>query len=442
MRPELVSYGGKGKYHWGQVQCKKCGAWLREMPDRFGRHNYKIEGTNKHIYHYFWKCLRCGEERKIIDFSRPDSYTPNPQAELHEPGTSPPPVEPDPDKWRFANKLSPVEKRLVCECWDMLDPLAGKLTIHQVSYIWNLSEALESQDIRAVIKTAQEYVDMLDYEKVHGKEPGSYRGVEGDVTKIRLTLREIRGSTRGSNLSSNTGGALINISKKKTGVTSPKDSPAGDEKPSPSIQKKVEIINDAISKERLIRFSYTAANGVKTVRSIKPEAFRKYGDTLCVSGHCYLRNETRIFSLERMKRMKIVKEPGKSYETKKGEPLELPIPRFRKRTAPVILRDYDDEDGRRYLEAHLTPSGELEIEGQDLGPGVTKVLGEGFVEYEWFYIIKPEHIPLLVEALGARPGTDILNLLQYKCVGPYGLNVEEIIRKNKIPFKFWNHWGE
>ena len=191
MKPILISYGGKGKHHWGQVQCGKCGAWLREMPDRYEKHEYKV-GDSDHIYHYFWRCLQCGEEREIESFSEPDSYTPNPDAELHEPGSLPPPIIRDPDKWSVADSLSPTEKRLVRECWDMLDPLAGILTIHQVNYIWDLHNALASQEIHEVIKSAQAYVDMLDYEKVHGKEPGSYRGAEGDVTRIRATLREIR----------------------------------------------------------------------------------------------------------------------------------------------------------------------------------------------------------------------------------------------------------
>ena len=34
-------------------------------------------------------------------------------------------------------------------------------------------------------------VDLLDYEKIHGLDPGSYGGDEGDVTKIREALKEI-----------------------------------------------------------------------------------------------------------------------------------------------------------------------------------------------------------------------------------------------------------
>ncbi len=305
---ELISYGGKGTSHWGQVQCRNCGAWLKEMPDRFEKHNAKNEETHKYIYHYFWQCLSCGEERKIIDFASPDTYTPKPQAQLHKPGTLPPPIVRNPDKWRCAGKLSLVEKILIRECWNMLFPLFGKLTIHQVNYIWNLDAALKSQDIRAVIKTAQEYVDMLDYEKIHGKEPGSYRGVEGDVTKIRLTLQEIGSPTWKSNNPSSSGVVLKNISKKDITVGCRKNSPADEKQPGSFVPRKVQIINDAIRKDRLIRFSYTSVDGERTVRSIKPVEVKKFSDTLCISGHCYLRDASRTFAVERMEGLTIVTE--------------------------------------------------------------------------------------------------------------------------------------
>ena len=194
----------------------------------------------------------------------------------------------------------------------MLFPLFGKLTIHQVNYIWNLDAALNSQDIRAVIKTAQEYVDMLDYEKIHGKKPGSYRGVEGDVTKIRLTLQEIGHPTGNSNYPSSSGGTLKNISKTKITVGSRKKNQAGEKQPGSFVQRKVQIINDAIRKDRLIRFSYTSVDGERTVRSIKPVEFKKFSETLCISGHCYLRDASRIFALERMEGLKIVKEKART----------------------------------------------------------------------------------------------------------------------------------
>ena len=68
-------------------------------------------------------------------------------------------------------------------CWEMIDSLRNALTIHQISYTWNIYGELEKQDIEEVVHSAQEYVDLLDHEAIHGKEPGSYCGAEGDVTK-------------------------------------------------------------------------------------------------------------------------------------------------------------------------------------------------------------------------------------------------------------------
>ena len=106
------------------------------------------------------------------------------------------------------------------------------------------------------------------------------------------------------------------------------------------------------------------------------------------------------------------------------------------------MRDQTDERGRRYLEVHLTQSGDLEIEGQALGPGVEQAFGEGFTEYEWYYIIKKEDFSQLARALDAPPGTDILNLLHFRCAGRYGRDIDEVIRKNRIPHTFWNRSGD
>ena len=42
-----------------------------------------------------------------------------------------------------------------------------------------------------MIKTAKAYVELLDYEAIHGQESGSYGGAEGDITAMRAILYEI-----------------------------------------------------------------------------------------------------------------------------------------------------------------------------------------------------------------------------------------------------------
>jgi len=186
---QLVAYGGKGKSHWGQVQCEKCAAWLREMPDRYEEILDEHDEQDQE-YLCCWTCLSCGHVRELSTTS-PEDYTPDPEAELHEPGTLPPFVVRDPEKWDIAGLLSPGKKDLIRYCWEMIDSLRNALTIHKINYIWNMDDALEKQDIEEVIHSAREYVDLLDHEAIHGKESGSYYGAEGDVTKIRSALSKI-----------------------------------------------------------------------------------------------------------------------------------------------------------------------------------------------------------------------------------------------------------
>ena len=187
---QLVEYGGKGKSHWGQVQCGKCTAWLREMPDHY-EENIREDEDQDQEYLYFWTCLACGHVREFSSFASPEDHTPNSEAELHEPGTLPPPEVRDPEKWDDTRLLSPGKKDLIRYCWEMIDSLRNALTIHKINYIWNMDDALEKQDIEEVIHSAREYVDLLDHEAIHGKESGSYYGAEGDVTKIRSALSKI-----------------------------------------------------------------------------------------------------------------------------------------------------------------------------------------------------------------------------------------------------------
>jgi hypothetical protein len=73
----------------------------------------------------------------------------------------------------------------------MLDSLSGSVTIHQITNIWDIGTALEAQDMAGLVAAAAEYVNLLDYEVVHGKEVGTYYGAEGDVTSLRADLDRI-----------------------------------------------------------------------------------------------------------------------------------------------------------------------------------------------------------------------------------------------------------
>lgn len=65
-----------------------------------------------------------------------------------------------------------------------------------------------------------------------------------------------------------------------------------------------EYINIAISTNLPIKFSYHKSiqfdGGVQSLRTIKPSKFKTVGNSLCVVGYCYMREEDRTFNIERM----------------------------------------------------------------------------------------------------------------------------------------------
>ena len=54
---QLVEYGGGGKSHWGQVQCEKCTACLREMPDHYEETICEHEDQDQE---YLWCAKKAG----------------------------------------------------------------------------------------------------------------------------------------------------------------------------------------------------------------------------------------------------------------------------------------------------------------------------------------------------------------------------------------------
>lgn len=108
------------------------------------------------------------------------------------------------------------------------------------------------------------------------------------------------------------------------------------------------------------------------------------------------------------------------------------------KTKTVVIRNTKDADDTRYLGARLNSSGDLLIEGHDIGPGVSKVFGGGLDEYEWSYTVKSKDLLFLIRALGGKEGDDILDLIVDRCTGERAVDLEEVIRKDKIPHEFWN----
>ena len=62
----------------------------------------------------------------------------------------------------------------------------------------------------------------------------------------------------------------------------------------------------------------------------------------------------------------------------------------------ITIRSTCDQDGSRHLWERLKDNGDLIIEGQDLGPGVSKCFGPEITEHEWSWIIYKANISQLV----------------------------------------------
>lgn len=68
----------------------------------------------------------------------------------------------------------------------------------------------------------------------------------------------------------------------------------------------------------------------------------------------------------------------------------------------LVLRSTRTGRDVRHLEATLAPDGAVLIEGQDLGPAVERIWGEGLTEYEWAWRIAPADVPAAVAAIGGQ----------------------------------------
>lgn len=97
------------------------------------------------------------------------------------------------------------------------------------------------------------------------------------------------------------------------------------------------------------------------------------------------------------------------------------------RTVTLRQERYGQES--RHLWAYVDGSGDLHIDGQDLGPSTAPVSDDG--EYEWFQTIAAADIPAVVALLGGAPGDDVLEVLeQYSGARSYEL--ERRLRESSI----------
>ena len=106
----------------------------------------------------------------------------------------------------------------------------------------------------------------------------------------------------------------------------------------------------------------------------------------------------------------------------------------------VVLRQTRDENGTRHLRAVLASNGDVKIKGQDLGVGVEKFFGEGFMEYEYILTIRTADVPVLRDALGAS--SDVLSALQQHFSNLDVADPRSFLEEYDIRYEFWSRIGE
>jgi hypothetical protein len=105
----------------------------------------------------------------------------------------------------------------------------------------------------------------------------------------------------------------------------------------------------------------------------------------------------------------------------------------------VILRSEQNGPDSRNLRAHLDGSGNLHIEGQDLGPATAIVSTDG--EYEWGRTIQRENLPDLIALLDGSPEDHILDLLERNWTGKRAGELERRLSESAIPSNVWTWSG-
>jgi hypothetical protein len=104
----------------------------------------------------------------------------------------------------------------------------------------------------------------------------------------------------------------------------------------------------------------------------------------------------------------------------------------------AVLRNQNDENDSRYLEAVLKDNGDIVIEGQDLGKGVEDAFGCS--EYEWTWIIKSKNVHLLQSALGGAK--DIIKTLKNEYSGDNASKLYKFLQDNKMPIEGYSRIGD
>ena len=78
----------------------------------------------------------------------------------------------------------------------------------------------------------------------------------------------------------------------------------------------------------------------------------------------------------------------------------------------LTLRQTRTETDTQFEEVVLDADGTVYVVGEDHGAGVSAAFGADIRSYEWVYVLPPDRVPHLVEALGGAGGEDVLMLIK------------------------------
>ncbi len=107
-------------------------------------------------------------------------------------------------------------------------------------------------------------------------------------------------------------------------------------------------------------------------------------------------------------------------------------------TYHVILRNVNDSDGSRLLEASINRNGEVVIEGRDYGDGVERIFGVR--EYEWIWTIPAAEVPVLLRALDASG--DVLSAISHRFSGERAADIGPFLEANGVATERWSRLGD
>ena len=103
----------------------------------------------------------------------------------------------------------------------------------------------------------------------------------------------------------------------------------------------------------------------------------------------------------------------------------------------AVLRDLRDELGSQSEVAVVEDDGTLRVLGHDQGVRVSVFFGSGITSYEWMYVVPPERVGNLVEAMGGGGDDDVLDLLAGHYQRTQG-RIGDLLRPPEVAAEFSN----